>query len=140
MTHSVFPLTRAAALFVCVGVAASLGCGGYSTGVADPSQGTVDWSGSWQTNFGPLALTTDPADPSHVTGRYAYNLQGRVVRGTVDALARGAALEVGWRDEPAGVGAGRARFVMDADRRSFVGTWGHGESETDGGEWNGERR
>ena len=84
-------------------------------------------------------MRTDQGPGARVYGSYAYDLNGRLVRGTFEGDAQGADLLVVWTDEPGGSGSGRAHFTMAPDGRSFRGTWGRGQSETDGGEWSGAR-
>lgn len=104
------------------------------SGAAAPAP-VVDWSGRWETSWGPMELTQLG---STVTGTYAYDMPGAKVTGHLNGTVTDHSLDFAW-DEPQGAGSGHGRFVMSSDGASFKGTWGKGGSRTDGGEWTGNR-
>ena len=124
---------------------ALVACGGGSaegsssqTGASQPAPGAV-WEGLWQTNFGPIGFAMVEGQPSLIAGAYEYAMEGRTISGTLLGTVQGHTLDVNWEDEPGGLGSGHARFTLSADGQSFTGTWGRGDSYSDGGEWSGSR-
>jgi hypothetical protein len=126
-----------------------LGCGGASstgsttTESTAPTETTVAsasaaWEGLWQTNFGPVGLVAVEGEPNLVGGAYEYQSEGRTIRGSLVGQVQGNTLDVAWEDEPGGLGTGHARFTLSADGNSWTGTWGRGDSDSDGGEWSGQ--
>lgn len=104
---------------------------------APRSELTVDWSGAWSSDFGVINFTQQGAQ---VSGNYAYANSGAQVQGQISGAVMGSHLDFAWEEGPGGAGAGHGSFIVGADGRSFEGTWGKGESRTDGGNWNGKRQ
>ncbi len=92
---------------------------------AVPSSGA--WAGTWNTAFGTMVLQQQG---SKVTGTYDYK------DGRIEGTVQGAEFRGSWVQAN---GRGRFVFKLSADGRSFTGTWGYGDSTTDGG-WSGTRR
>ncbi len=92
---------------------------------AVPSSGA--WAGTWDTAFGTMVLQQQG---SKVNGTYDYK------DGHIEGTAQGAELRGTWVQANA---RGRFVFKLSGDGRSFTGTWGYGESTTNGG-WSGTRR
>jgi hypothetical protein len=92
---------------------------------AVPSSGA--WAGTWDTAFGTMVLQQQG---SGITGTYDYK------DGRIEGMVQGAELRGYWVQANA---QGRFVFNLSADGQSFSGTWGYGESTTDGG-WTGTRR
>lgn len=86
------------------------------------------WSGTWKTNFGPLALT-QLGDA--VTGSYSHD------GGRLTGTAKGGVLTGTWV-EP--TDRGTFTFRLSADGRSFTGSWKETHPDPrQGGSWNGTR-
>jgi hypothetical protein len=102
------------------------------TGAKSSSRATVgpcgDFSGVYQTDYGPLRLTRTG---DQVRGVYTTSAaKDSTVTGTV----RGNVLTGRWA-EPSGMG--NFRFTLDSDGRSFKGRFGFGGDSKNAGEWNG---
>jgi hypothetical protein len=93
----------------------------------------ADWSGQWSSDFGVITFQQQGAQ---VTASYTYN---NGVQGQISGTVTGNQLEFEWHEGPGGAGDGHGLFTMSADGTSFTGSWGKGESRTDGGNWNGKR-
>lgn len=93
------------------------------------------WTGRWQTNWGQLDLQMMDGV---VRGAFRYEEAGQERVGLVVGQPRGNQLICKWIEQRASA-KGMARLVMAADGSRFSGTYGSGESETDGGEWSGVR-
>jgi hypothetical protein len=83
------------------------------------------FAGDYESTWGPAKLSQQN---DIVRGVYE--------RGELSCRARETLLDCTWRE---GQDAGRAAFEQDADGR-IIGTWGRGESATDGGAWTFEPR
>lgn len=90
----------------------------------------ADFSGSWDTNWGPVTIVQkgDRATGSY-SGRFKGKLEGDVIQNRFNFR---------WF-QPNGEW-GRGYFILSADGGSFNGRWGGGESDSDGGAWNGRRK
>ena len=111
--------------------------------VASPTPAPpCSWAGQWQ--------TMSSGQPFSMTLTEAAGLPGqRSVRGSygpddrrIEATASGATLTGRWSGPPSYSEpdhAGRFRFTISGDCRSFSGTWGFGPAESGGGAWTGNR-
>jgi hypothetical protein len=131
-------LTAASLALVACGGGSAEGGSSQTVASSEPAPGAV-WEGLWQTNFGPIGFAMVEGEPSLIAGAYEYAMDGRTISGTLLGTVQGNTLDVTWEDEPGGLGSGHARFTLSADGQSFTGTWGRGDSYTDGGEWSGSR-
>lgn len=93
------------------------------------------WTGRWQTNWGQLDLQTMDGV---VRGAFRYEENGQERVGILVGHPRGNQLICKWIEQKASA-RGLARLVMAGDGSRFSGTYGSGESESDGGEWSGLR-
>ncbi len=85
-------------------------------------------TGRYQSNWDDVRLHQRG---SHVTGTYVC-----CGGGTLDGEITGHTLHYRWH-EPRGAGDGRGVWTIDGDH--LDGTWGHGNSESDGGPWTLQR-
>lgn len=99
--------------------------------IAPEKPAAPTWAGRWQTSYGVL-VTTVSGD--RVTGSYAYGAPP--VHGRIVGTAEGITLRFEWIEPSSG---GHGRFELADDAASFTGTWGAGDSSSDGGAWNGSR-
>jgi hypothetical protein len=97
-----------------------------STGLLVAAAG---FTGTWNTAWGPVKMTQTGAK---VEGTYGGTFPGRL-KGTVS----GSRLAFEWIGDNGE--QGRGIFILADDGNSFVGTWGSGVSDSDGGPWNGTR-
>lgn len=83
-------------------------------------------TGDYTSNWDAVKLVQDG---TRVSGTYVCcgggTIQGRIIEGRV--------LKFHWH-EPRGAGDGEGVWMIQADGR-LEGTWGHGQSESDGGPW-----
>jgi hypothetical protein len=99
--------------------------------VVPPS--TCPWTGTWDTEFGPLRLTQSG---NTVSGAYDWD-QG-VISGTVSGnVLRGTWNETPSRQPP--TDAGEVALTMRDDCQSFTGQWRYGSSEAWRTGWFGQR-
>jgi hypothetical protein len=112
------------ALLVPLGVAARVAPAAAQAGPPSTVEPCAcrDVTGSYTGTWGAMTLQQQG---THVTGRYAY--QGGALDGTLD----GDTLRFTWVEDD---GAGHGVFQVMPDG-SMQGTWGIGDSETDGGPW-----
>lgn len=89
----------------------------------------ASFTGTWNTAWGPIKMTQTG---DQVMGVYGGRFPGRLF-GTVS----GNRFEFQWIGDNGE--KGRGVFVLAPDGNSFTGTWGSGESASNGGEWNGTR-
>ena len=92
------------------------------------------WEGKWSTNFGPLV--TEQKD-GKLYGLYQYG-ENQIVGAIMGDLDGTNVMHFSWAEKN-GAGKGSGVFVVAADGSEFVGTWGYGDSESDGGNWEGDR-
>jgi hypothetical protein len=94
---------------------------------------TCQWTGTWDTEFGPLRLSqsgeTVSGDYDWDQGRLSGTVSGNVLRGTWN--------EVPTRQPP--TDAGEVALTMRADCQSFTGQWRYGSSEAWRTGWFGQR-
>lgn len=97
-----------------------------------------DVSGSWKTNWGDVNLTDTSYTYNRIEVTGNYTKQGR---GTFDGTLMGPVLTGTWSEPGSVIGdeTGRFTFLFRDDCCSFTGTWGTGESDSNGGEWSGMR-
>ena len=109
--------TAAVAAVLCVAAVATAG---------SRSPLTVNVSGVYTSNWDEVTLQQDG---TRVRGTYVCcgggTIEGRIVEGRV--------IKFHWH-EPRGAGHGEGSWVIHKDGR-LDGTWGHGQSESDGGPW-----
>lgn len=101
-----------------------------------PTAAAVDWSGAWTSDFGVIQFQQQG---NQVTASYSYTNGGNQIQGQIAGVVTGNHLDFEWHEGPGGAGDGHGSFTMGSDGTSFTGTWGKGESRTDGGNWNGKR-
>ena len=94
---------------------------------------TCQWTGTWDTEFGPLRLSqrgeTVSGDYDWDQGRLSGTVSGNVLRGT-------------WNEAPSRqppTDAGEVALTMRADCQSFTGQWRYGSSEAWRTGWFGQR-
>ena len=97
-----------------------------------------DISGTWKTNWGNITLSDGLCTPEgmEITGSYIKENQG-----TFQGTLTGPVLTGVWSEPEVKTGedSGRFTFFFRNDCCAFTGTWGTGESDTNGGEWSGNR-
>lgn len=90
----------------------------------------ADVAGDYTSNWDEIHLVQKG---DHITGTYVCcgggTIEGRIVGNQVISFE--------WY-EPRGAGHGRGEWQIRGNR--LDGTWGHGQSATDGGPWNLERK
>jgi len=96
-------------------------------GIADD---VLSFTGTWQTNWGPVTLSQTQ---NNVTGTYTGGFSGDV-EGKVD----GKRLNFTWTQTNGEWG--RGYFELANDGRSFKGRWGGGNSNNNGGSWDGTKK
>lgn len=89
----------------------------------------ASFTGTWNTAWGPVEMKQTGA---RVEGTYGGKFPGRL-QGSVE----GRKLSFEWIGDNGEQGKGV--FVLSDDGTSFVGTWGSGASDSNGGPWNGAR-
>lgn len=121
---------------------AGIGCGPAPTAatVAQPQSyayATADVSGPWVSYWGGTQVCNLQLQQNgnSVTGSYTTTgAPSGSIAGTLDANN---VLTGTWSDQ--GGGGGMMRLAFSPDGRAFEGTWGSGESSTNGGSWTGNR-
>jgi hypothetical protein len=95
---------------------------------------TLDVTGTWNTNFNKMVLQQTGYN---VSGNFDYN-NGKLV-----GVIYGNTMTGTWYQDPDNNGTyestGKFIFVFAPDGTSFKGTWGYGESFTNGSLWNGTK-
>ena len=87
------------------------------------------FSGDWETNWGPLHLSQNG---NTVTGNYEGDYPG-----TMTGTIKGNRLSFNW--EGSNGEKGKGYFILSEDGNSIAGSWGSENSDSNGGEWTGER-
>lgn len=82
--------------------------------------------GVWDSTYGEIRLTQRG---NRVHGEYAC-----CGGGTLDGYITGSTVKFHWR-EPRGAGEGEGIWRVQGDG-TLLGSWGHGQSDTDGSTWN----
>lgn len=117
----------------------TFGCGGgvARLGPPRPMPPGATWTGCWETTFGAMQLRDDGGQ---IKGVYAY----RSTLGLLQEKSRdGNQLLLEWvetQDGSTATGRGNALFALADDGQSFIGHWGRGASDSDGGNWEGDRK
>lgn len=97
-----------------------------------------DVSGTWKTNWGNIILSDKISTDQqvHITGAYTKEEQG-----TFDGILSGPVLTGVWSEPEVKTGEDSGRFTFSFRNNccAFTGTWGTGESDSNGGEWSGVR-
>ncbi len=93
-----------------------------------PDGGKGPFFGRWQTAWGRVALLHLG---SHVMGLYNGQFKG-VIIGSVE----GKTLKFEWIQTGE---KGRGYFTLNEGDNAFSGKWGSGDSDSDGGDWNGTK-
>ena len=93
--------------------------------------GGMDLAGDWNSNFGPLHL--ESVKQNEFNGTYGGTHPGRIPW----AFQGGDTMGGTWQGDNGETG--RFDLRINADRRSFAGTWGKDGSSSDGGAWTGTR-
>lgn len=91
-------------------------------------------AGRYETDFGTLVLSQQG---DRVTGTYSGEYNGRI-----EGRLSGWKLSFRWTQPDGQSGRGVFNFFFDMTEQTlprFTGTWGAGESEDDGGTWNGQQ-
>ena len=90
-----------------------------------------NYSGTWETNWGPLTLVEDG---KKVTGKYPQK-KGKLT----GAINKDGILEGTWTqvDDPKG---GKFRLALSGDKLSFVGRWSHDGGRWEAETWDGQRK
>jgi hypothetical protein len=100
-------------------------------GGSSSAQGPVTWSGEWRTDYGQMTLTQSG---SSVEGNYTHD------QGHLTGSVNGNVLSGTWDEAPtraAPYDTGDFQFTLQADLKSFRGTWKNvGETDWRGG-WSG---
>lgn len=116
---------------------AEVSCGVLLDNVAvqdiTPAQ-LATFNGQWQTNWGPMDLTTHGR---YITGHYEHD-QGRIV-GMISP--DGKSFKGEWSESPSykpPSDGGLVEFTLDSPGNSMKGRWGYGPTLT-GGDWTGTR-
>lgn len=121
--------------------ALEIGCvstsGTAAVGPPRPMPAGQTWVGCWDTDFGGMQLRDNTGQ---IKGVYAYGS----ILGLLGETGRdGNHLRMHWTETSDGVtptAGGAALFAMAEDGQSFVGRWGRGSSDSDGGAWTGRRK
>ena len=95
----------------------------------------IDWTGTWETNYGKVELMQNRNSRNNVTGSYGLK-QGRI-----DGMALDADLSGKWSEAPSYAppnDAGEFAIHMDPSGRSFKGKWWKLAPLSEK-EWNGHR-
>ena len=98
-----------------------------------------DITGTWKTNWGNLSL-----DESYSSFNQKYAIIGSYIKknqGTFQGELTGPVLTGEWEepDAKSPEDSGRFTFFFKDNCCVFTGTWGTGDSDTNGGEWSGVR-
>jgi len=129
------------ALSVCAILIAAAGRLGQVQAAGKDSNMPVDpklWEGKWKTNFGILETTVSE---HNIKGTYTWD-QGKIVG---QIAKHGTDVSATWSESPdykPPKNAGKVTWTLSADHNSFTGTWGYGDSFTNGtrgGTWTGVR-
>jgi len=107
------------------------------TVTVSPQTTGLNWSGTWDTNWGTMYLTQSLG---HVTGTYDY--QGGKIEGYISKNLTGDILVGTWSEEPSYAppdDAGDIEFIMASDFNSFTGHWRYGSSGDWYSDWTGTR-
>ncbi|HEY1817243.1 MAG TPA: hypothetical protein VGG74_33080 [Kofleriaceae bacterium] len=97
--------------------------GGFgSVAYAQVAPAAVDVTGAYSSTWGAMTLQQSG---THVTGAYAYH------DGHIDGTLDGNTLRFAWTEDD---GAGRGELVRASDG-TFVGSWGNGNDDANGGLW-----
>ncbi|MFT3712208.1 MAG: hypothetical protein QM817_31575 [Archangium sp.] len=132
----------------CAALALMSGCVRYVYGISETVSSTPvpDVSGPWNTKWigggDYVAVVTMVQQGERVTATYTTTARPEPgVEGTIEGSFEGTITgnELRGRWDEGGDRYGRMRFVFRADGHSFEGTWGHGDQDDDGGEWDGTR-
>jgi hypothetical protein len=102
-----------------------------------PQTVDLNWSGTWDTNWGTMHLTQSLGK---VTGTYDYD-DGKI-EGYISKNLSGNILVGTWSEYPSYAppdDAGDIEFTMSSDGNSFTGQWRYGSSGDWYGDWNGTR-
>jgi len=102
-----------------------------------PQTTGLNWSGTWDTNWGTMYLTQSLGK---VTGTYDY--QGGKIEGYISKNLSGNILVGTWSENPSYAppdDAGDIEFIMSSDCNSFTGHWRYGSSGDWYSDWNGTR-
>jgi len=107
----------------------------------DGGAGTApNFTGTWKTNWGTELIIELTQNGDRVKGKYTYTESGVEVKGRIFGKLVGSTLSFRWREK---IGerrrGGRGKFTLSGDGNSFTGSWGNGNSDSNGGSWNGER-
>ena len=133
--------TRTVALTLALAMLVGAGCGGDDGGDGS-ARDAQRWEGRFDSTFGELTFT---ADGDQVTGSY------ELCDGTLEGTASGADLSGEWTEDPDSCPPQELRgeeaftgtfdFTLDADGKSFRGTWAFEDGSTDptGDTWEGTR-
>ncbi len=102
--------------------------------------GGPSFTGKWKTNWGTELIIDLTQNGDKVKGRYTYSENGVEVKGRIFGKLVGNTLSFRWRER---IGSrkrgGRGKFVLSGDGSSFTGSWGNGDSDSNGGSWSGTR-
>jgi predicted small secreted protein len=102
-----------------------------------PQTANLNWSGTWDTNWGTMYLTQSLGK---VTGTYDYD-DGKI-EGYISKNLSGNILVGTWSEYPSYAppdDAGDIEFIMSSDSNSFTGRWRYGYSGDWYSDWNGTR-
>jgi hypothetical protein len=102
---------------------AALALGASHAVLADSKQTVI--AGSWDSTYGEVRLTQDG---DRIWGQYPC-----CGGGTLSGRIEGSVIKFRW-SEPRGAGAGEGVWRVKRDG-SLDGSWGQGQSTTDGGAW-----
>lgn len=120
----------------------ALGCAAAPIVLAEPQADTygaaaVDVSGPWTSYWGGSQVCNLQLQQNGASVTGGYTTTGAPPGSVAGTLDVDNVLTGSWSDQ----GGGRGRMILrfSGDGRSFQGTWGSGDSATDGGSWNGSR-
>jgi hypothetical protein len=134
-----------AALAVSAASGTTGGGGGGGGGSTLPAKTSMPmgatWEGNWSSTFGPLTvINLQGKDGWDFGGVYQYQSSGTTVEGVFAGKVDGNWFGLVWSEQRGnGQAKGLAVWAMNPDGRSFQGTWGAGDSATNGGSWVGQR-
>ena len=92
--------------------------------------GDSPFAGTWETNWGELVIKESG---EKLTGNYKGKFSG-----SIEGEVKDSKFHFTWKQPNAEWGSGV--FTVSEDGKKLTGTWGGGESATNGGPWTGTRK
>lgn len=100
------------------------------------------FTGKWKTNWGTELIIELTQTGNNVQGQYNYTENGVAVSGRITGTfnRNTMTLSFRWAERLGGrTRGGRGKFIMNGDGTGFTGSWGNGNSDSNGGSWSGTR-